>query len=251
MMDARAQGRRRAKASGAGAVMQGTIAARKRPRAAAAAPGSVKAELTALKQERILEAATRLFLRNGYHGCTMDQIAAAIGVTKPFIYYQFRDKGEILAAISGHGAELSLSAIDDAERQAGSVTARMRWFCRRLTEIVIDNGHYLAVYHRETSNLDDADRKRITRRRLEIDARVSRLVTRGVEAGEFAVADPAIAASAVTMMISYCFQWYGREPRRSHDEFVDIMADIAMRTLLPAGARAGQGGEVRTAGRRR
>jgi AcrR family transcriptional regulator len=247
LSDVPAQGRRRG-SIGNGFGMQGSHAAQKRNRAAAAAPGSVKAELTALKQERILEAATRLFLRNGFHGSTMDQIAAAIGVTKPFIYYQFRDKGEILAAISGYGAELSLSAIDDAEREAGPVTARMRWFCRRLTEIVIDHGHYLAVYHRETSNLDDADRKRITRRRIEIDARVSRLVARGVAAGEFSVADPAIAASAITMMISYCFQWYDKG--RDRDAFVDIMADIAMRTLLPADARAGQGGDERTTGRR-
>ena len=163
--------------------MQKSGSARKRSGSASASPRSVKAELVALKKERILEAATQLFLRNGYHGCTMDQIAAAIGVTKPFVYYQFRDKREILAAVSGYGAELSLSAIEDAELQEGSTTARMRWFCRRLTEIVIDHGHYLAVYLRETPNLDEADRKKITRRRVEIDNRVSRLVQSGVEFG--------------------------------------------------------------------
>ena len=94
--------------------MQKSGSARKRSGSASASPRSVKAELVALKKERILEAATQLILRNGYHGCTMDQIAAAIGVTKPFVYYQFRDKREILAAISGYGAELSLSAIEDA-----------------------------------------------------------------------------------------------------------------------------------------
>jgi TetR/AcrR family transcriptional regulator, cholesterol catabolism regulator len=146
--------------------MQKSGSARKRSGVASASPRSVKAELVALKKERILEAATQLFLRNGYHGCTMDQIAAAIGVTKPFVYYQFRDKREILAAISGYGAELSLSAIEDAELQGGSTTARMHWFCRRLTEIVIDHGHYLAVYLRETPNLDEADRKKINRRRV-------------------------------------------------------------------------------------
>ena len=54
----------------------------------------------------------------------MDQIAAAISVTKPFVYYQFRDKREILATISGYGAELSLSAIEDRAAR-GSTTARM------------------------------------------------------------------------------------------------------------------------------
>src|SRR6478735_5228468 len=109
---------------GARSGMQKSGSARKRSGSAPASPRSVKAELVALKKERILEAATQLFLRNGYHGCTMDQIAAAIGVTKPFVYYQFRDKGEILAAISGYGAELSLSAVEDAELQEGSTTSR-------------------------------------------------------------------------------------------------------------------------------
>lgn len=226
--------------------MQKSGAARKRNGPASASNGDVKAELAALKKERILEAATRLFLRNGYHGCTMDQIAAAIGVTKPFVYYQFRDKREILAAISGYGAELSLSAIEEAELQEGSTTARMRWFCRRLAEIVIDHGHYLAVYLRETPNLDEADRKKITRRRVEIDDRVGRLIQSGVESGEFEVADPKIAASAITMMISYCFQWYRKDDPAKRDEFAEIMSGIAMRTLLPAGARPMRGGDNRT-----
>jgi len=217
--------------------MQKLTAARRRGGESSASPRNVKAELVALKKERILEAATRLFLRNGYHGCTMDQIAASIGVTKPFIYYQFRDKGEILAAISGYGAGLSLSAIEDAERQEGPVTTRMRWFCRRLTEIVIDHGHYLAVYLRETPNLDEEDRKKITRRRVEIDNRVSRLIKIGIESGEFETADPRIAASAITMMISYCFQWYRADSPSTRDEFAEIMSGIAMRTLLPTCAR--------------
>jgi AcrR family transcriptional regulator len=112
--------------------MQKSRSARKLRGSASALPRSMKAELVALKKQRILEAVTQLFLRNGYHGCTMDQIAAAIGVTKPFVYYQFREKREILAAISGYCAELSLSAIEDADLQEGSTTARMRWFCRRL-----------------------------------------------------------------------------------------------------------------------
>jgi TetR/AcrR family transcriptional regulator, cholesterol catabolism regulator len=233
---------------GARSGMQKTGSARKRSGSASASSRGVKAELVALKKERILEAATQLFLRNGYHGCTMDQIAAAIGVTKPFVYYQFRDKREILAAISGYGAELSLSAIEDADLQEGSTTAKMRWFCRRLTEIVIDHGHYLAVYLRETPNLDETDRKKIMRRRVEIDNRVSRLVESGVESGEFEVVHPRIAASAITMMISCSFQWYRKDDPVTRDEFAEIMSGIAMRTLLPTGAC---GADDRTGGSQR
>jgi AcrR family transcriptional regulator len=192
----------------------------------------MKAELVALKKERILEAATQLFLKCGYHGCSMDAIAQAIGVTKPFIYYQFRDKGEILAAICSEGADLSLLALDEAEAQASSAAARMRWFCKRLTEVVVDRGHFLAVYLRETANLSDADRKKILHKRAQIDKRVSALIASGVECGEFSVANPEIAARAITGMISNSFQWQRKDAPPGRDEFVRIMTAIAMRTLL-------------------
>lgn len=197
-------------------------------------PSGMKAEVAAIKRERILETATQLFLRHGYHGCTMDAIAQAIGVTKPFIYYQFRDKSEILAAICSHGAELSLSALDQAEALHDTATERMRWFCFRLAQVVVDRGHYLAVYLRETASLSEADRKTILKMRVEIDERITRLVTLGVESGEFEVADAAVAARAITVMISNSFQWHRKDRSDATDAFSTILSDIAMRTLLPS-----------------
>ena len=202
-----------------------------------AAPDNMKAELAALKKERILDAATHLFRRNGYHGTSMDEIAAAIGVTKPFIYYQFRDKQEILAEICSVGARLTLSAVEETEQRDGSAFARMHWFCCRLTEIVVDHGHYLAVYLRELANLDEANHRRVARMRAAIDERIEKLVAHGIASGEFEVTDPAIAARAITLMISYCFQYYRPEHSPPRDAFVAIMADIAMRTLRPIDAK--------------
>ncbi len=194
-------------------------------------PGGLKAELSALKKERILAAATRLFRHHGYSGCSMDEIAAAIGVSKPYIYYQFRDKQAILAEISSHGAKLTLSAIDEALKRDEPAAAAMHWFCRRLTGIVIDHSEYLAVYLRETSNLNEANYKKIMRLRALSDARVGQLVERGVKSSEFAVEDPMIAVKAVTAMISYSFQFYRADGPSARERFIAIMSDIAMRTL--------------------
>lgn len=191
----------------------------------------MKAEVAALKRERILETATQLFLRYSFHGCSMDAIAQGLGVTKPFIYYQFRDKGDILAAICSQGAELSLSALDQAEAAYETATERMQWFCLRLTQVVVEKGHYLAVYLRETANLNETDRKTILGLRAEIDERVTQLITSGVKTGEFAVADAAISARAITGMISNSFQWYRKDRPPLPEEFTKILAEIAMRTL--------------------
>ncbi|NLG59609.1 MAG: TetR/AcrR family transcriptional regulator [Gammaproteobacteria bacterium] len=47
------------------------------------------------KRAAILEAAERMFLRHGYEGVSMDQIAAAAGVSKLTVYSHFGDKGAL------------------------------------------------------------------------------------------------------------------------------------------------------------
>ena len=47
----------------------------------------------------IMEAATTLFLRNGYPGTSMDEIAALAGVSKQTVYTHFADKQRLFTAL--------------------------------------------------------------------------------------------------------------------------------------------------------
>lgn len=217
-----------------------------RPGAAPNARGNIKQQVASLKREGILEVATRLFVRHGYHGCSMDAIANAIGVTKPFIYYQFRDKAEILAAICRFGAERTLSAIGEAEALAGGNEQRLNFFCVRLAEIVIRHGQYLMVYMRELGNLSEQHRHALVQMRDEIDQRVSRLIAAGAAAGEFEVREPLIAARAITGMLSYIYMWHRDSDPIPDEELGRTMAEIAMRTLF-APARQARPAKTRTA----
>jgi TetR/AcrR family transcriptional repressor of mexJK operon len=51
------------------------------------------------KHSAILEAATTLFLRNGYRGTSMDEIAALAGVSKQTVYKHFADKERLFSEI--------------------------------------------------------------------------------------------------------------------------------------------------------
>jgi len=50
-------------------------------------------------REQVLRAARRLFLQRGYAGVAVGQVAAAVGVTKPTLYYYFTDKEGLYAAV--------------------------------------------------------------------------------------------------------------------------------------------------------
>ena len=59
---------------------------------------------------RILDAAYGLFRRRGYTRVSMDEIAAATAVTKRTLYYHFRSKDELLAAVLETQHRLALAA---------------------------------------------------------------------------------------------------------------------------------------------
>jgi TetR/AcrR family transcriptional repressor of mexJK operon len=54
---------------------------------------------SAQKRRAIMEAATAAFLRNGYLGTSMDEIAALAGVSKQTVYKQFADKERLFTEI--------------------------------------------------------------------------------------------------------------------------------------------------------
>jgi TetR/AcrR family transcriptional repressor of mexJK operon len=51
------------------------------------------------KRRAIVEAATDVFLRNGYRGTSMDEIAARAAVSKQTVYKHFADKESLFSAI--------------------------------------------------------------------------------------------------------------------------------------------------------
>jgi TetR/AcrR family transcriptional repressor of mexJK operon len=54
---------------------------------------------SARKRTAILDAATTVFLRNGYLGTSMDEIAALAGVSKQTVYKHFTDKESLFTQI--------------------------------------------------------------------------------------------------------------------------------------------------------
>jgi AcrR family transcriptional regulator len=56
-------------------------------------------------RKKIVEAACHLFLSKGYHKTTMDEIAGALGVTKPALYQYFPGKEDLYAAVAEYSRQ--------------------------------------------------------------------------------------------------------------------------------------------------
>ena len=70
------------------------------------------------REEQMVEAAMALFARRGYDDASMDEIAAAAGITKPMLYAYFGSKEGLFAACSRKAGEQlrdRLRAVVEAE----------------------------------------------------------------------------------------------------------------------------------------
>jgi TetR/AcrR family transcriptional regulator, mexJK operon transcriptional repressor len=110
----------------------------------ASAAGKVGAEesgRSARKRREIIEAATAAFLRNGYLGTSMDEIAGLAGVSKQTVYKQFTDKERLFT-------EIVLGTIDqvgepffgglDALQETEDLEADLRKLAGQLISVVAD-----------------------------------------------------------------------------------------------------------------
>ena len=102
-------------------------------------------ESTDLQRERILQAAAALFAAQGYAATTMAQIVRELGVTKPFVYYYFRDKQEIFETLSWRPTVDCFTSMDFPEDDARPARAKVAEGIERLVRATLDH-HPCAVF---------------------------------------------------------------------------------------------------------
>lgn len=68
-------------------------------KAASTAPARAKTRIQQENEARILQAALEVFSEKGFHGATLDRIAAAAAMSKPNLLYYFKSKEEIHIAL--------------------------------------------------------------------------------------------------------------------------------------------------------
>jgi TetR/AcrR family transcriptional regulator, mexJK operon transcriptional repressor len=97
---------------------------------------------SARKRRAIVQAATTVFLNNGYLGTSMDEIAALAHVSKQTVYKQFADKERLFVEIVTNTVnEISDPVYEEVLNLAdsGDIEADLRDLARRLLEGVMQS----------------------------------------------------------------------------------------------------------------
>jgi TetR/AcrR family transcriptional regulator, cholesterol catabolism regulator len=202
---------------------------------------TLRDEVKDLKRKRILDAASELFFEHGYKGTSVEAIASRLHVTKPFIYYHFSNKADILAGVCGRTTAFVAQSAEAAAAGSGSVWERLESLVRDLSLRVIEGRIYLAVYFREEKHLPKSAFRDLSSNRKRFDTALSKLIREGVDSGDFHASNVSVATQAITGMTTWIFNWYRPAgpltPEQIAEEMVSLVKSMVGRPSQEAARR--------------
>ena len=194
--------------------------------------GDAKNQILEYKDALIINAAADLFYKRGFKSATLDDIAASLGVTKPFIYKRFKSKHDLLERLFDKvfsDLYAAVSASEDLEDQ--DPVRRFEFFIDTYTRKKIELSNFSAILLEEEKNLSEEKIADIRRKYHDFDALVTRLIRSGMDAGVFHLNNPKVAAFALSGMIQWTHRWYQPGGKLTVEQLCEEMRVMALRLV--------------------
>lgn len=185
-----------------------------------------------LVEQEIFDQATRLFAQRGFAGTSFQDIADAVGLTRPALYHYVKSKDDLLARLV---AEITVVAATDvakrAQRSDLSPTERIRDIVRQMVHQQGEQGERFRLLLRSEADLPESVADSYAANRRAVLRSLTGVIEEGIALGEFRPVTPNIAALGTLGIVNWVAWWY--HPGSSFDlEAVSSeLADLAVRGL--------------------
>jgi AcrR family transcriptional regulator len=185
-----------------------------------------------MKRDAVIRAAAKAFNDRGYHNTSLDDIAAALGVTKPTVYYYVTNKEQLLFECFRTGLERIREAVLDAERSDLPARERLGRVVRGYAQAIASEYGWCMVRAHEHDLGPDMGRQ-INALKSEIDQGIRRLLREGIADGSIGQCDPKLAAFAMAGALNWIAHWYRENQPMNAAQVADAFAAFFDNGLLP------------------
>ncbi|MGA9542521.1 MAG: TetR/AcrR family transcriptional regulator [Candidatus Sulfotelmatobacter sp.] len=181
-------------------------------------------------RQEILRTAARLFQQRGYDATSMNDVAAALKLSKGGLYHHFQSKDEILYEIMNHAMEITRERVLNPVRGIADPEERLRALIRLHIEVVLSpRDREITVMLHENHPLPPALRKRINIRKKDYIHFLESLMSEVQEKAKNQTrgrVSPRAAAFALLGMINWIYQWYKPEGELQAQNLIPQFTDL-------------------------
>jgi AcrR family transcriptional regulator len=185
-------------------------------------------------QARLVEAAERVFVRDGYLGTRVADIAREAGLAHGSFYTYFDSKADVFRTVAGTVVDEMYGALDGRTLGAGASLARIQAANRSYIDLYERHAGLLALIEQVATFDDDFRAMRLDLRQRFVN-RIQRAVERLPAPGDGAelALDPRVAANALGGMVdNLCYTWFVLKEPFEREEVLRALDAIWARALL-------------------
>src|SRR5208283_4400131 len=192
-------------------------------------------------RQEILRTAARLFQQRGYDATSMNDVAAALKLSKGGLYHHFQSKDEILFHIMSHAMEITEQRVINVVRRIDGASVagaridvteeRLRTLIRLHIEVVLSpEDREITVMLHENHPLPPTLRRKINGRKKDYVHFVEHIIADVQrKRNSPSAVTPRAAAFALVGMINWIYQWYKPDGPLTGDALVQQYTDIFFR----------------------
>lgn len=161
------------------------------------------------KREAVLRTAVQLFLEQGYHRATLNEVAERLNITKPALYNYFHGKDDILFECWALGQERVDELIVQIDTAGGKGLVRLRKLILAYATIMTtDYGKSLVRF--DARDLSDQHRKIVRAAKRKIDQAFRNYITEGIADGSIKPCDAKLSGFAIAGSLNWIGHWHQR-----------------------------------------
>jgi AcrR family transcriptional regulator len=177
-----------------------------------------------------MKSAAKAFRRLGYHGATVEQIAAAMQMKKGNLYYYFKNKEEILFACHQYSLDRLVHILAEIEQAGLPADEQLRRLIVAFVHTILDELHGTALFL-DLEALSPAHLKAVIARRDAFERGVRRVIEQGIAEGAFGPGEPKLLAFALFGAVNWIPRWFNPAGPSTSQEIADRFADYLIAGL--------------------
>lgn len=178
-----------------------------------------------LKKQAVIAEASRAFGRHGYKNVSLDEIAAALNVTKPALYYYFKNKHELVYECHELAMQLGDRVLRDAIASEDTGYGRIAAFIKNYILMLTDKMGAPAILQ-DFSGMSAVHQKKIILRRRKFNQELREVLDGGVQDGSIAPCNAKMAVFWFMGAVSSIPHWLRSDGDLSSTEVAEMFTEF-------------------------
>ena len=180
----------------------------------------------------IYRTAAQIIYEKGFDATSMNEIAEALDLTKPGLYYYVKGKKQLLYSIMDFAMDLLNANVVAPAKLVDDPEERLRTIIRQHARLLTHEAGALAILIDEDAGLSDDQREEIVRRKRDYFEFLRQTLEALRRQGRLRPVDSTVGAFSLLGMVMWISRWYDPRGRLDSDQVVADITEIALAGMV-------------------